>query len=438
MKTQAALDRITVHSYSDYRNTVVVPNATAQDAALSWAARGLLTYMLSMPPEWQFCEADLVGRSPMGRDHLRSLVRELESHHYLRRTPLYDARHRKVGSLWEVWPRPFLGPEDAQPGEAEQPLDGPLTENPSMDAVSPWTENPSVDRTQSQPAISLPTENPSMEDQAATPPTGFPPTENPSVYKKHIEQKPHKPPSSSLRSEEPPRRGERTRKPVRSKNANDDTSQQPAAASAAARSASKAVQAAPATTDSQKPKQAASRGRNAARALPAFAEPVRGLLEDWWRLRKQRHRASAGDALTPRSISALEFAHSLGVLQAFAELAAESGWLSLGFNGHRDFIRKLADDQNLNNKPGRSGFRTLGSTHGATTRQSAAADRVIAMFSAQPETLSHTSQDDSCFTTNSSSISSQDSSSPYPSRRLSPSEVWPSPGLPSPMSPSGI
>lgn len=393
MKAQAALDRITVHSYSDYRNTVVVPNATAQDERLSWAARGLLTFMLSMPAEWQFREVDLIGRSPMGRDHLRSVVRELESHQYLRRTPLYDARHRKIGSLWEVWPRPLLQPDEAAPGESEQPLQRPLTENPS------------VDRTQSLQAISLPTENPSLESRGSTPPTGFPPTENPSAYKKHIEQKPHKPPSSSLRSEEPPRRGERTSQPDQVTDSIGISNPGPVAAPEAARGASKATEAAPAPTGSRKPKQApsrGSRGRNAAGVLPEFAEPVRALLEDWWRLRKQRHRASAGEAMTARSISALEFAHSLGVLQAFAELAAESGWLSLGFNGHRDYIRKLADDQNLNNNAGRSGFRTLRSTQGATTRQSAAVDRAIAMFSAPPETLSHTSQDASCFTQNSS------------------------------------
>ena len=149
-RTVQGSDAITVHSYSDYRNTVVVPNATAQDSRISWAARGLLAFMLSMPPEWRFHEADLVGRSPGGRDHLRSLVRELEAHAYLRRTPQFDARHRKVGSLWEVWARPLPGTDPTAAADHEEPLTenpsvDPLTENPSVD---PRTENPSVDRSQ--------------------------------------------------------------------------------------------------------------------------------------------------------------------------------------------------------------------------------------------------------------------------------------------------
>jgi hypothetical protein len=72
----------------------------------------------------------------------------------------------------------------------------------------------------------------------------------------------------------------------------------------------------------------------------------------------------------------------MGVLQQFAEHAAEHGWLSLGFNGHRDYINKLVAEikaDAVSQHPGscmlhgRSGLK-------ATSRQSAAADRAIAMF----------------------------------------------------------
>ena len=60
---------IYVHKNSRHTNVTIVPNETAQNSNLSWAARGLLLYMLSLPTDWKLNEADLLGRSPKGRDH---------------------------------------------------------------------------------------------------------------------------------------------------------------------------------------------------------------------------------------------------------------------------------------------------------------------------------------------------------------------------------
>ena len=374
-------DSITVHTYSDFRHTVVVPNGTAQDGALSWAARGLLVFMLSMPPEWRFREQDLLSRSPMGRDHLRSIVRELEAHHYLRRTQQFDGSRRAAGVLWEVWAMPVeatAGPLD----QREDPLSEPSTDFPA-------TENPSAEENKSQTGILPSTDFPSAECE---PSTGFPPTENPSAYKNHIEQKPHKPLSPSLRSgDHPPDGGTR-------ENRNDQAANQQQECSAlaspelnvapvASSSASKAPLPAVAPTDTITPSKAASRGLRAAAAetslLPPFAEPVRELLADWWRLRRKRHRASATPNLSALSIKALHYANDQGVLHQFAEHAAEHGWLSLGFNGHREYINKLVADLAVDADSQRSESCMLRSRSGkhATSRQSAAADRAIAMFS---------------------------------------------------------
>lgn len=370
-------DFITVHTHSDFRNTVVVPNQTAQNAALSWAARGLLLFMLSMPASWRFREADLIGRSPMGRDHLRSIVRELEAHHYLRRSPVFDRAHRKTGSLWEIW--------DVPQGPSQKTVAKPPTENPS---VEPQTENPSVDKPLATTGIFPPTENPSVVPE---PLTGFPPTENPSVYKRNIQEKPHNPLSPSLRSGDRPPGGS-VRFDSQASDRIQQLEQHPATSPAlnatpeAARSPGKALVPAPAATDTTRgaegPLQARKTRTKAAASLPAFAEPVRDHLEAWWRLRRKRHRAAADDALSIRSINALHYANDQGVLHQFAELAAESGWLSLGFNGHREFINKLVSDLAVDPASRRSESCTLRSRSGltATSRQSAAADRAIAMF----------------------------------------------------------
>lgn len=369
--------RINVSNQSSYCNTVTIPNATAQDTSLSWAARGLLTYMLSMPSNWEFHEHDLVHRSPQGRDHLRSTVRELEAHGYLERQQGRDELGRQAAAHWRVWDRPRnLHPEAA----------APLTGKPS-------TENPSTGKTRSSAGRSPLTGNPSTDE----PSTGQPSTENPSTYKRNnLEIKPIPPLTSSLRSEVPPTGGN-ARKPARRRAAvqgsdrNPDPSVDPNASPAGTRSAGKALVPASAATDTSAPLRGASESRRAQRSasapLPDYAEPVRPLLEAWWRQRRKRHRAEAQGALTSRSLNALAYAHELGVLEPFAELAAESGWLSLGFNGHRDYIAKLAAERSLNDcashpgscmVPGQTG-RPFASR--STTRQADAAERAIAMFS---------------------------------------------------------
>lgn len=173
---------IYVHKHSSYDRSTQIPNATVQNERLSWAARGLLAYMLSLPVDWRLNETDLVGRSPMGRDHLRSTLRELEGAGYLHRSRLRDRTGRVVQSIWRVWDLPQT--------------DLPPTENPSVGktrsstGVSPQTENPSV----AEP----PTENPSVakplsttDSVSARQQTAFPSTENPSVYKETIQQKKH-------------------------------------------------------------------------------------------------------------------------------------------------------------------------------------------------------------------------------------------------------
>lgn len=381
-RTIVASDLITVHSHSDYRNTVVVPNQAAQDSSLSWAARGLLVFMLSMPAEWRFRERDLLSRSPMGRDHLRSIVRELEAHHYLRRTRQYGTNHRTTGVLWEVWALPAAADQSA-PEQHEDPLPEPWTASPSP-------ENPSMEKLQSQTGISPRTENPSMEPE---PSTGFPSPENPSTYKKHIEEKTHNPLSSSLRSEDIPHGGSITAiqaQAVQDPEHKPDPSTEQDAAPAPSRNRWKASQRPDECADTAEAPSGLSTGRRAqgkpAAVLPDFAEPVRSQLEAWWRLRRQRHKAAAGTTLTTRSVNALAYANSLGVLAAFADLAAESGWLSLGFEGHRGLIDRLATEQFPNDcavHPGSCMVPAFAGRRPAlrpTSRQSDAAERAIAML----------------------------------------------------------
>lgn len=65
---------------------VIIPNQTIQDKTLSWAARGLLAFMLSMPTDWVFHSDWLYEQSPnCRRDKLKKLIKELKDAGYLER-----------------------------------------------------------------------------------------------------------------------------------------------------------------------------------------------------------------------------------------------------------------------------------------------------------------------------------------------------------------
>lgn len=62
---------------------VQVDNDTIRDDRLSWKARGLLTYLLSMPDDWTARATDLANRGPDGEHAVRAGLTELEDTHYL-------------------------------------------------------------------------------------------------------------------------------------------------------------------------------------------------------------------------------------------------------------------------------------------------------------------------------------------------------------------
>ena len=65
---------------------VQISNAALQDKRLSWSARGILAFVLSMPPDQRFTAQWLEDQSPSGREMVRSALRELKACGYFRST----------------------------------------------------------------------------------------------------------------------------------------------------------------------------------------------------------------------------------------------------------------------------------------------------------------------------------------------------------------
>lgn len=78
------------------RGFVIIDNALAQNNLLSFGARGLAEYLLSLPPGAKVDIRSLAMDNPEGRDAIAGYMNELESQRYLVRTRVRGERGRFV------------------------------------------------------------------------------------------------------------------------------------------------------------------------------------------------------------------------------------------------------------------------------------------------------------------------------------------------------
>lgn len=122
-------------------NYVVLNNTGLRDPQLSWKAKGLLAYMLSMPDDWQFYDEELEKHARDGRDSLKSAIKELRLSGYFKRVPKQGEGGRLVG--WETVVFETPQPVDSNDRLPENPSDGkPVrrenrqTENPKLLSIN--------------------------------------------------------------------------------------------------------------------------------------------------------------------------------------------------------------------------------------------------------------------------------------------------------------
>lgn len=120
-------------------NFTTVNNDYLQDINLSWKGKGLITYIMSLPDDWQLNISDLKNRSKDGRDSTANGINELIEHSYCRRL-----RNRSNGGIfagfdYEVSDIKFA-PQPENPDMDNPQEEKPFTENP--DTENPFTENP--------------------------------------------------------------------------------------------------------------------------------------------------------------------------------------------------------------------------------------------------------------------------------------------------------
>ena len=72
----------TVFRVEKNANYTVMANYHLKDRRLSYKAKGLLSEMLSLPPDWDYTLSGLAVIAADGLDGVRSAVRELEKYGY--------------------------------------------------------------------------------------------------------------------------------------------------------------------------------------------------------------------------------------------------------------------------------------------------------------------------------------------------------------------
>ena len=81
---------------------VIIDQTAIEDTRLSWAARGLLGYLLSRPDDWKVHVNDLKKRGDLGRDGIYKLLKDLKNTGYMQFIRKRDQHGRIRGGTYIV------------------------------------------------------------------------------------------------------------------------------------------------------------------------------------------------------------------------------------------------------------------------------------------------------------------------------------------------
>ena len=157
MRGKTGADReISVNTYTGGFTTML--NHHLRNRNLSLKAVGLLSKMLSLPPDWDYSIRGLAMLNTDGIDGIRTAMKELEDEGYVVRVQSRDERGRMSRNKYTVYalpqkekPSPDL-PSSENPTMVKPPPDEPMTEKPTQintNQVIPKKRNDSLSKYQS-------------------------------------------------------------------------------------------------------------------------------------------------------------------------------------------------------------------------------------------------------------------------------------------------
>lgn len=113
------------------KNFTIMSNHHLQNKNLSLKAKGLLSYMLSLPSDWDYSLAGLVANSKESKTSIRNTLTELKENHYLSVTKLYpnQTKSKKIEYIYNIYEEPHLEPDIQKQDTENQYLDFQSLEN---------------------------------------------------------------------------------------------------------------------------------------------------------------------------------------------------------------------------------------------------------------------------------------------------------------------
>lgn len=112
----------------------VLPNGILWESRLGLKTKGLFAILASLPPDWEYSVSGLAVVCGVGRDSIRSSLKELEAAGYLERGQAHEDSGRFGGNVYilhETSQTPDVQPLPGFPSTAEPSTAEPSTENPT-------------------------------------------------------------------------------------------------------------------------------------------------------------------------------------------------------------------------------------------------------------------------------------------------------------------
>lgn len=109
-------------------NFTVMSNYHFKEKKMSLKAKGMLSLMLSLPPEWDYTVAGLVTLSSDGKDSVNSALKELESFGYLSRRRMTNEKGQFAGMEYNIFEQPQEKPIADKPIQDTPIQDKPMQE----------------------------------------------------------------------------------------------------------------------------------------------------------------------------------------------------------------------------------------------------------------------------------------------------------------------
>ena len=122
------------------KNYTVMSNHHLNDQRISLKAKGLLSYMLSLPDDWDYSLRGLAYKSKENIDAIRTGVLELEQHGYITRYQTRANSGKMSHTVYNIFEKPQPSPcmenpiTDEKPCSMEPCVENPTTSNPPSDA----------------------------------------------------------------------------------------------------------------------------------------------------------------------------------------------------------------------------------------------------------------------------------------------------------------